>query len=108
MRCASITLPLLYAPLAGSGLQHALEGEVLGATSSASFKLIFICSVVGWMLNTGRLPTDTSRVLTQVVPHLHTSASRWNCVAAECDVLISTYMLLTRVIEKKVYAVRRS
>lgn len=53
---------------AGSSLQHALEGEVLGATSSASFKLIFICGAVGWMLNTGRLPRDTSRVLTQVHP----------------------------------------
>ena len=50
----------------GASLQHALEGEVLGATSSASFKLIFICAVVGWMLNSGRLAKDTARVLTQV------------------------------------------
>ena len=43
-----------------------MTGEVVAATSSASFKLIFICVAVGWLLNTNRLPKETAPVLTQV------------------------------------------
>ena len=51
---------------AGSSIQSLLTGEVLAATSSASFKLIFICVAVGWLLKTDRLPKETAPVLTQV------------------------------------------
>ncbi len=43
-----------------------MTGEVVAATSSASFKLIFICVAVGWLLKTDRLPLETAPVLTQV------------------------------------------
>ena len=43
-----------------------MTGEVVAATSSASFKLIFICVAVGWLLKTDRLPKETAPVLTQV------------------------------------------
>ena len=43
-----------------------MTGEVVAATSSASFKLIFICVAVGWLLKTSRLPKETASVLTQV------------------------------------------
>ena len=43
-----------------------MTGEVVAATSSASFKLIFICVAVGWLLKTSRLPKETAPVLTQV------------------------------------------
>ena len=43
-----------------------LTGEVVAATSSASFKLIFICVAVGWLLKEGRLPEETDTVLTKV------------------------------------------
>ena len=53
-----------------------MTGEVVAATSSASFKLIFICVAVGWLLKTDRLPQETAPVLTQVnsalVSHLRT------------------------------------
>ncbi|DBA74521.1 TPA: hypothetical protein ACH3X2_000978 [Trebouxia sp. C0005] len=50
----------------GSSIQSMMTGEVVAATSSASFKLIFICVAVGWLLKTDRLPQETAPVLTQV------------------------------------------
>ena len=56
---------------------------MLAATSGASFKLIFICAVVGWMLKTGRLPKATASVLTQVKPALNPTR-RENTVVCVC------------------------
>ena len=66
----------------GSSVQQALEGEVLAATSGASFKLIFICAVVGWMLKTVRLPKATASVLTQVKPVLNSTCRTILCVCS--------------------------
>ncbi|KAL3147311.1 hypothetical protein ABBQ32_002796 [Trebouxia sp. C0010 RCD-2024] len=49
-----------------SSMHSMMTGEVVAATSSASFKLIFICVAVGWLLKTSRLPKETAPVLTQV------------------------------------------
>lgn len=53
-------------PVSGCSMHGMMTGEVVAATSSASFKLIFICVAVGWLLKTSRLPKETAPVLTQV------------------------------------------
>lgn len=50
-------------------MKSLLTGDVIAATSSASFKLIFICVAVGQLLKADKLPKQTRSVLTQVAFH---------------------------------------
>ena len=47
------------------GLAGAIDPGVLAATVSASGKLFIICSAVGWLLKTGRIPNSTATVMSQ-------------------------------------------
>ena len=60
------TIRLLCVTCVGFDVKEALTGDVIAATSSASFKLIFVCSAVGWLLRTNRLPRETKDILSKV------------------------------------------
>lgn len=51
-------------------LDNAFDPVIFGATATASYKLFLICAIVGWMIQTYRLPTETATVLSQVSFHL--------------------------------------
>ncbi|KAK9807714.1 hypothetical protein WJX72_007038 [[Myrmecia] bisecta] len=50
----------------GAKVQAWLQSDVLGASVSATCKLIMICAFVGWLLHTDRLAPNTAPVLSKV------------------------------------------
>ena len=51
---------------AGAAWGACLDNQVvLAATCAASLKLVLICTGVGWLLRTGRIPNDTAPVLSK-------------------------------------------
>jgi predicted permease len=60
----------------------ALDPAVLGPALGASYKLLLICSAVGWLLRAGRLPPATAAVLSQASFQLLIPAMLFTRVAA--------------------------
>ena len=53
--------------VAGAAWAACLDNQVvLAATCAASLKLVLICTGVGWLLRSGRIPNDTAPVLSKV------------------------------------------
>ena len=52
--------------LASEAWLHVWESGAIGATSTATFKLLVLVSFVGWLLRTERLPPETSTILSKV------------------------------------------
>lgn len=49
-----------------SALSSSLESGALLATATATFKLLMLCGLVGWLLRSRRLPPETPTTLSQV------------------------------------------
>lgn len=47
-------------------LHQSFDPVVFGATATASYKLFLVCAIVGWLIQSNRLPTETATVLSQV------------------------------------------
>lgn len=65
-------LPGIAASAGGAALglaafvHDSIDPIVLASTASASFKLFLICAVVGWLLESKKIPSNTASVLSQV------------------------------------------
>ncbi len=69
---------------AGAAWGACLDSQVvLAATCAASLKLVLICTGVGWLLRTGRIPNDTAPVL---------SKARAICLSSSASSINSTLL----------------
>lgn len=56
--------------LAGAALESCIHDGVLTATISASFKLFLMCGFTGWLLQSGRIPSESATVLSKVISQI--------------------------------------